>query len=88
MSIEIWGKPACPSCMKAKAFCEKYNYPHTYKEYGTDFTREEIMENFQVQERPQIIVNKEKIMDMRLLLNYIENTGYNGTGRLRRTHDY
>ena len=33
-----------------------------------------------VQERPQIIVNKEKIGGYEALLNYIENTGYNGTG--------
>ena len=81
MSIEIWGKPACPSCMKAKAFCEKYNYPYVYKEFGTDFSREEIMENFPgARTFPQIVVNKEKIGGYEALLNYIENTGYNGTG--------
>ena len=75
-------------CMKAKAFCEKYNYPYTYKEYGTDFTREEIMENFPCKNVPQIIVNKEKIGGYEAPLNYIENTGYNGTGLLGEPHDY
>ena len=52
MSIEIWGKPACPSCMKAKAFCESHKYPYVYKELGKDFDREQISENFPVQEPP------------------------------------
>jgi len=39
------------------------------------------MENFPgARTFPQIIVNKEKIGGYEALLNYIENTGYNGTG--------
>ena len=46
MSIEIWGKPACPSCMKAKALCESREFQYEYKELGKDFSREEVFENF------------------------------------------
>ena len=42
MSVEIWGKPACPSCMKAKALCESRGFSFTYKELGKDFDRDEV----------------------------------------------
>ena len=42
--ITIWGKPACPSCLKAKAMCEKYQLKYEYKELGTDFKREQVVE--------------------------------------------
>ena len=60
MSIEIWGKPACPSCMKAKAFCEPHKYPYVYKELGKDFDREQTLKTSRAR-TPQIVVNKEKI---------------------------
>ena len=44
--IEIYGKPACPSCTKAKAFCEKSQLKFAYYELDTDFTREELFEQF------------------------------------------
>jgi len=44
--IYIWGKPACPSCIKAKTLCEKYNYPFEYKQLGVDFEREDVIAEF------------------------------------------
>ena len=44
--ITIWGKPACPSCLKAKAMCESHQFKFEYKELGKDFTREEVFETF------------------------------------------
>ena len=44
--IEIYGKPMCPFCDKAKRLCETRNFEFTYKSLGTDYTREELMEMF------------------------------------------
>tara|TARA_B100001057_G_scaffold469151_1_gene529165 strand:+ start:404 stop:661 length:258 start_codon:yes stop_codon:yes gene_type:complete len=81
MAIVIWGKPACPSCMKAKALCEKHSYPFEYKELGKDFGREEVMEQFpNARTFPQIVINGENVGGYESMLSYIDNTGYNGTG--------
>lgn len=79
--IEIWGKPQCPFCDKAKALCEMRGYNYVYKSLGTDYTREELLETFpNARTVPQIIVNGTKIGGFSELSNYIEETGYNGTG--------
>jgi glutaredoxin 3 len=79
--IHIWGKPACPSCTKAKAICEKYNYPFEYRELGKDFDREEVLTEFpEARTFPQIVVNGLKVGGYEQFVKYIEDTGYNGTG--------
>jgi glutaredoxin 3 len=79
--IEIYGKPACPYCEKAKALCEIRGYKFVYKSLGTDFTREELLESFPTARTvPQIIVNGTKIGGYTDLVSYIEETGYTGTG--------
>ena len=44
--IEIYGKTQCPFCDKAKALCEKEGLEYTYRQLDTDFTREELFEQF------------------------------------------
>jgi glutaredoxin len=79
--IEIYGKPACPYCEKAKALCEIRNFKYTYKSMGTDFTREELLETFPAARTvPQIKVNGTSIGGYDQLVKYIEETGYTGTG--------
>jgi len=79
--IEIYGKPSCPFCEKAKHLCETLKLDHVYKSMGTDFTREELLEQFpEARTVPQIIINGTKIGGYQELQNYIEETGYNGTG--------
>lgn len=79
--IEIYGKPACPFCDKAKALCELRGLKYTYKSMGTDYTREELMESFPTARTvPQIIINGKKIGGYEQLMKYIDETGYNGTG--------
>lgn len=81
MSIEIWGKPACPYCVKAKQFCETRQFDYVYKELGKDFGREEVFEVFPTARTfPQIIISGNKIGGYDQLLEYVDNTGYNGTG--------
>lgn len=79
--IEIYGKPACPFCDKAKALCELRDLKYTYKSLGTDYTREELMETFPTARTvPQIVINGNKIGGYEQLMKYIDETGYNGTG--------
>ena len=79
--IEIFGKPACPFCDKAKAFCEMRKLEYTYKSLGTDYTKEELLENFPgAHSVPQIRINGENIGGYDKLGAYIEDTNYNGTG--------
>ena len=44
--IEIYGKPMCAFCDKAKALCENLGLEYTYKSLGTDYSMEELLENF------------------------------------------
>lgn len=79
--IEIYGKPQCPFCDRAKQFCEQNEFKFVYKSMGTDFTREEVLEMFpEARTFPQIKVNGTSIGGWDQLKTYIEETGYNGTG--------
>ena len=60
--ITIYGKPQCPYCDMAQALCNQKEVEYEYKSFGTDFTREEMMETFPTARTfPQIIFNGEKI---------------------------
>jgi len=62
MKVEIYSKPACPFCVKAKALAEREGAELTYKMLDQDFTREELFETFPTARTfPQIIVDGEKI---------------------------
>ena len=79
--IEIYGKPMCPFCDKAKRLCETRGFDFTYKSLGTDYTREELMEQFpNARTVPQIVVNGQKIGGYEQFTQYLDDTGYNGTG--------
>jgi len=79
--IEIYGKPACPSCTKAKALCEARNLKFEYYQLDVDFTKEELFEQFPTARTfPQIKIGGTSIGGYEQMLEYIDNTGYNGTG--------
>lgn len=79
--IKIYGKPACPSCTKAKAFCESRQLQFEYLQLDTDFTREELFEHFPTARTfPQIVVGGNKVGGYEQMIEYIDNTGYTGTG--------
>ncbi len=79
--IHIWGKPAGPSCTKAKAVCEQRGYQFEYLELGKDFEREAVLTEFpEARTFPQIIINGQKIGGYEQMVKYIEDTGYTGTG--------
>ena len=81
MSIEIWGKQLCSFCDRAKMVCETRGYNYVYKELDTDFTREQVLEEFPgARTFPQIKVNSQAVGGFEQFLQYIDDTGYNGTG--------
>ena len=81
MSIEIWGKQLCAFCDSAKMVCETRGYTYVYKELGKDFTREQVLEEFPgARTFPQIKVNGQIVGTFNDFEDYLENTGYNGTG--------
>ena len=80
MTIEIWGKPACPHCDQAKRICEQRNLNFVYKQLGVDFEREEIMEQFPgARTFPQIRIDGKAVGGKDQFITYLEETGYNGT---------
>ena len=60
--VEIWGKPSCPYCERAKQMCKKFELDYIYHQLDEDFTREEFLEKFpDAKTFPQIIVNGEYV---------------------------
>jgi glutaredoxin 3 len=56
--IEIFSKPSCPYCVKAKTLCEQQGYEFEYKMLDEDFTREELFEQFPTARTfPQVRIN-------------------------------
>jgi glutaredoxin 3 len=81
VKVEIWGKPQCPFCDRAKSLCEKLQLEYEYKQLGIDFDREQIMENFPgARTFPQIRISGKTIGGYQQLAEYIEQTNFNGTG--------
>jgi glutaredoxin len=79
--ILIYGKDGCSYCERAKTLCESQGLAHEYLTMGEDYTREQLFETFPgAKTVPQIVVNGTKIGGYTELLNYIEETGYTGTG--------
>jgi glutaredoxin 3 len=79
--IHIWGKPACPSCTKAKMLCETRGYQFEYLEMGKDFDREAVLAEFpEARTFPQIVIGGVKVGGYEQMLKYIEDTNYTGTG--------
>jgi len=79
--IEIYGKPHCPYCDKAKNLCETRGFKYTYKTLGSDYSKEELLETFPgARTVPQIIISGKKIGGYDQFTQYIDETGYTGTG--------
>ena len=85
MKIEIFGKTHCPYCDKAKfaaqSFIQETHHTYEYKQLGTDYDMNFVAKNFPTARTfPQIKVNGDIIGTYQDFEEYLENTGYNGTG--------
>ena len=71
--IEIWSKPSCPYCVKAKNLCEREGYEYKYYMLEEDFSREELFERFpSARTFPQITAHGEYIGGYEDLLDYYD----------------
>ncbi len=84
--VTIYSKTHCPSCLKAKAQFDKLNVPYTEHLLGTDIQPGELFALFeekglpQPRTAPQIFIGDTYIGGWEQLCEYIENTGFNGSG--------
>ena len=62
MNAEIFGKPDCIHCEKAKFLCKQKGIGYSYQELGKDFEMGFILEKFPGEKTfPQIIINGKHI---------------------------
>jgi len=78
MEIQIFSKPNCTYCVKAKALVKGLGLPFEEKTFGVDFkTPEELYEAVgkQVRTMPQIKIDGELIGGYNQLVEYFHNRG-------------
>ena len=81
MSVTIYTKDLCGYCDAAKSLLERMNVRFDEAKIGTDITREELLEIVpNARTAPQIVINNKVVGGYDDLVDYIENTGWNGSG--------
>lgn len=81
MSIVVWSKPDCFFCDQAKQLLDSMNLEYAEKCVGSDYTVEQFREAApHAKSYPQIFIYEEHIGGFTDLVDYIEQTGYNGSG--------
>ena len=82
----IYSKPLCPSCVQAKNLLAERQIPYTEVVLGKDITSDELFNIFDEKKlprpktAPQVFLGDRHIGGYEALVQYVENTGYNGTG--------
>jgi len=81
MSVTVYTKDLCGYCDAAKSLLRKMNVRFNEAKIGTDITREELLEIApNARTAPQIVINNKVVGGYDDLVEYIENTGWNGSG--------
>ena len=81
MSIEIYTKDLCGYCDAAKNLLDHMKVPYTQFKIGEDITRNELLEIApNAKTAPQIVIHGQVVSGYDDLCEYIENTGFNGSG--------
>ena len=81
MSVVVYTKDLCGYCDAAKNLLRKMNVRFNEAKIGTDITREELLEIApHARTAPQIVINNKVVGGYDDLVEYIENTGWNGSG--------
>lgn len=75
MIVEIYGKPNCSYCTKAKNVLEQNEIKYVYNEVGTDITVNELKEKFEgVKSVPVVVINNKWIGGYDQLVEYLQET--------------
>ena len=81
MSVTVYTKDLCGYCDAAKSLLRKMNVRFNEAKIGTDITKEELLEIApNARTAPQIVINNKVVGGYDDLVDYIENTGWNGSG--------
>jgi len=81
MSVTVYTKDLCGYCDAAKSLLKRMNVRFDEAKIGTDITREELLEIVpNARTAPQIVINNKIVGGYDDLVDYIENTGWNGSG--------
>ena len=81
MDVTVYTKDRCPYCEKAKHLLTKLNVQFEAKKVGVDVTREQLLEVApNARTVPQIVISGKVIGGFDELEQYIDDTGFNGTG--------
>lgn len=81
MNVVVWTKPKCFYCTQAKELLESMNLEYQEKRVGESYTVEQFREAApQATTYPQIFIYGNLIGGFSDLVDYIEQTGYNGSG--------
>jgi len=79
--VIVYTKDHCPYCEKAKHLLTKLNIAFETKKVGVDVTREQLLEVApNARTVPQIVIGGKVIGGFAELEQYIDDTGFNGTG--------
>ena len=80
-NIEVYSKENCAYCIRAKRLLESMQLQYVEKKIGVDVTREQLLEVApQARTVPQIIISGRVIGGYDDLVEYMENSNFNGTG--------
>ena len=80
-SIEVYSKEDCAHCIRTKRLLERMQIPFVEKKIGVDVTREQLLEVApNARTVPQIIISGKVIGGYDDLVEYMENSNFNGTG--------
>ena len=81
MSVIVWTKENCPSCVKAKTLLDNRKISYELRQVGEDWTREQLLESIPTARSvPQVVINGDTIGGYEQLATYLEDAGFNGTG--------
>ena len=81
MNVVVYSKDMCPYCTKAMHLLDSLEVKYDVKKIGVDVTREELLEVApNARTAPQIVINNNVIGGYQQLVEYVENTGFNGSG--------
>ena len=81
MKAIVWSKDNCTYCDQAKKLLEEKGVEFEEKKIGHGYTLEDLLAVVpNARTAPQIVINNKVVGGYDDLIEYIENTGWNGSG--------